>query len=258
MAAIAGIKNIEAYRREINSSDSGEDKCRLCHCPLPDGYLEPWKDQSNNGIIRLEMWTRICQAHTRETLEDEWQKKGYPKPDWGTLASRTTKYLCVLKNIVANKVDSRFRDRFAQQQREIKGNTALLLRQERKLPFPGYYGPRGADILLDAIVSQLGSKVGDTAKKDPLIARGGVSAFIQQVLVPEVAIRLIAEDMKVSERAAFRILEESVEIGEKLNSTGERGDLYNDADGDNWVDVNATQRRQSRVNPDESWEEMDY
>jgi hypothetical protein len=105
-------------------------------------------------------------------------------------------------------------------------------------------------------MSQLGSRVGDAAKKDPLIGRGGVSAFIQQVLVPEVAVRLIAEDMKVSELAAFKILEESVEIGEKLNSAGESGDLYSDADGDNWVDVNATQRKQSLMS--ESWEEMDY
>lgn len=147
MAALAGIKDIEAYRREIQSGDSGEDKCRLCLCPLPDGYLEPWKDQSIDGIIRLEMWTKICQSHTRETLEDEWRKKGYPKPDWRTLASRITKHLRVLKKIIADKVNSRFRDQFAQQQKEIKGNTAMLLRQERKLTFPGYYGPRGGDIL---------------------------------------------------------------------------------------------------------------
>ena len=86
--------------------------------------------------------------------------------------------------------------------------------------------------------------MGRAADSDPLIGRAGVSAFVQHVLVPEVAVRLIAEDMGVGEAEAACILEESIDIGEKLHSTAERQDLYGDDDDDaGWVDVNATQQQ---------------
>lgn len=108
-------------------------------------------------------------------------------------------------------------------------------------------------------MTRLGERVGGAAANDPLIARGGASAFMQHVLVPELGIRLISEDMKVDEKEAYRILEESRELGEKFNPGGNEGDMYgDDEDGDTWVDVNATQRRRSMKMDVDEWEEMDY
>ena len=147
IAALAGVDDVKAYQRKVQSAAATDNMCRLCQARLPERYLEPWKDRAKNGIIRLEMWAQICQAHTREGLEEQWRQKGYPVLDWGALAGRVMGHLATLREIVTGDLPSRYRDIFAQQQREIKGRTAMLLRQERTLPFPGYYGPRGADIL---------------------------------------------------------------------------------------------------------------
>ena len=46
---------------------------------------------------------------------------------------------------------------------------------------------------------------------------GGVSGFVQAVLVPELAEQLVGEDMKVSAETAREIIDESAELGDLLN-----------------------------------------
>lgn len=91
---------------------------------------------------------------------------------------------------------------------------------------------------LHEITVRLASFVGDAGKKDRLIAQGGVAAFIQTVLVPELGVRLIMEDMNVRETKARAILDESREIGEKLNMDEFTDDIYDEEDGP-WFDINA-------------------
>ena len=45
---------------------------------------------------------------------------------------------------------------------------------------------------------------------------GGVSGFVQAVLVPELAEQLIMEDMKVSRERSREVIVESAELGELL------------------------------------------
>ena len=45
-----------------------------------------------------------------------------------------------------------------------------------------------------------------------------MSGFIQAVLVPELAVQLIAEDLKVSEVKARDVAVKSAELGDLLNS----------------------------------------
>ncbi|KAI5786672.1 RTC4-like domain-containing protein, partial [Pyronema domesticum] len=228
LSAIAGIRDLNELRR-LHTLDDSQETCRLCRLPLPAGYLEKWRRDAPNGIILLETWTKICRQHTRSVLEDEWNSRGYPVIDWKKLSKRAEKYLPYLRKITDGSKESKLRKEFEQQQKEIRGNTAMLLRQERKLPFPGYYGPRGGDILLEIIMRRLGSEVGKAAEGDKLIARGGVSAFVQQVLVPEAGIRLIMEDMGIRDQEkAKEVLEESREIGEKLWGSAEMGDLMDE------------------------------
>jgi hypothetical protein len=108
---------------------------------------------------------------------------------------------------------------------------------------------------LHIIMSKLGSRVSNAAKRDPLISGSSVSAFIQHVLVLEVVVQLIMEDMKVGQSEARRIMEESQPIGEKLNSTTEKEDLYGANDDSRWIDVNAASMQKPH---DDEWLEMDY
>jgi len=69
------------------------------------------------------------------------------------------------------------------------------------------------------------------------LAHSSAAAFVQAVLVPEMAVRLIMEDMKVTEKRARKVLEESRSIGEILNLKDYQEDIY--GTGGNWVDVNS-------------------
>jgi len=83
---------------------------------------------------------------------------------------------------------------------------------------PGYYGARGARVMMEFVLSQLAPRIRTLAGSDRLIASaGGVSGYVQSVLVPELATRLVMQDMDTSEERAMQVLEESGEIGELVN-----------------------------------------
>lgn len=45
----------------------------------------------------------------------------------------------------------------------------------------------------------------------------GPVGYAQEVLVPELAVRLVKEDMGVNEETARQILRETIDLGEKVN-----------------------------------------
>jgi hypothetical protein len=49
------------------------------------------------------------------------------------------------------------------------------------------------------------------------VNQAGVVGYTQTVLVPELAIRLIKEDMGVDDASARNIMRESINLGEKMN-----------------------------------------
>lgn len=77
---------------------------------------------------------------------------------------------------------------------------------------------------MDHIVSHLSDDIRKQAKRDKLVAssgvQGGVSGFVQAVLVPHLAERLIKEDMNLKGdwfSKARDIVAESYELGEILH-----------------------------------------
>lgn len=69
----------------------------------------------------------------------------------------------------------------------------------------------------DNIVSKFNSKIRRLAASDKLISSGGVSRYVQAVLVPELAVLLVMDDMKVDEEKAREVIRDSVDIGNLLN-----------------------------------------
>lgn len=55
------------------------------------------------------------------------------------------------------------------------------------------------------------------ASSDHIVKAAGVAGYAQSVLVPELAVRLVMEDMDISDDAARQILRESIQLGQKLN-----------------------------------------
>lgn len=66
-------------------------------------------------------------------------------------------------------------------------------------------------------MSRFARKLRRLAASDKLISSGGVSRYVQAVLVPELAVLLIKDDMKVDEEKAREVLRDSVDIGNLLN-----------------------------------------
>ncbi len=75
-----------------------------------------------------------------------------------------------------------------------------------------------SDVLrAENIMSRFASKLRRLAASDKLISSAGVSRYVQAVLVPELAVLLVMDDMKVDEEKAREVLRDSVEIGNLLN-----------------------------------------
>jgi hypothetical protein len=55
------------------------------------------------------------------------------------------------------------------------------------------------------------------ATTDDLIKTAGVAGYTQSVLVPELAVLLVKDDMKVNDEDARRIMRESMDIGDRVN-----------------------------------------
>ena len=78
--------------------------------------------------------------------------------------------------------------------------------------------------MLETIMHLLANRIREVGTNDRLIAAGGVSAFVQSVLVPELGVRLVMEDMKIAEDKARAVVKATVEIGELINDEeGEGG-----------------------------------
>jgi len=67
------------------------------------------------------------------------------------------------------------------------------------------------------IMSRFASKLRRLAASDKLISSGGVSGFVQAVLVPELAVLLVMDDLNVDLERAREVLRDSAEIGNLLN-----------------------------------------
>lgn len=77
------------------------------------------------------------------------------------------------------------------------------------LPSAGYYGPKGANLVAEAICVSFGDVLMRVAQFDPLIRARSAVEFLQPVVVPEVVVDPIREDMRIDGENALDILEES-------------------------------------------------
>ena len=67
-------------------------------------------------------------------------------------------------------------------------------------------------------MSKFTRKIRRLAASDDLISSGGVSEFVQAVLVPELAVLLVQTDMHIDDKEKAReVLRNSVDIGHVLN-----------------------------------------
>ncbi|KAI9172030.1 hypothetical protein HJFPF1_01522 [Paramyrothecium foliicola] len=188
---------------------SATPSCPWCGEPVEEALL---KEFSSGRRLNVRMQTKFCQKHRRQTALTTWKTRKYPTIEWLQLEERLSKHREFLLDIVNGK-PSHFRTRLAD---DIGAGKARSLKKEGNLN-PGYYGPRGFNIMSDYLVQEFSDLLKQRAVDDRVIAGRGSAAFIQAVLVAELGVQLISEDLNVSVDEARNIMEESKALGEMVH-----------------------------------------
>ncbi len=196
---------------EHSESSNSNPVCPSCKKPVYQEDLNEYK--ASHSTLTVSNMRRFCEQHTLRTARETWESERYPDIDWHRLEARITEHYDFLRKIL-DGAPSHYRDRFAEATRS--GRNRTLLRSDINLT-PGYYGIRGLNVMTEQLILELAAQLRERAVKDKLVSARGVAMFLQSVLVPELAVRLIMEDMDVGEEKARRILEESSAVGELLN-----------------------------------------
>jgi hypothetical protein len=183
--------------------------CPWCGEPVEESLL---KNFARGRRLNVSMQTNFCRKHRKQTALKTWEVRKYPTIDWKGFEDRFIDHLDFLIGIVDGK-PSHFRTKLAN---DIDSGKARSVKKEGNLN-PGYYGPRGFNIMSDYLVREFGKKLMQRAVDDRVIAGRGSAAFIQSVLVAELGVQLISEDMGVGEEEARDIMEESKAIGDMVN-----------------------------------------
>ncbi|KAI1775611.1 hypothetical protein F4818DRAFT_414348 [Hypoxylon cercidicola] len=204
------VSDDEAGDTTIDSPVAVTTRCPMCREVVDAELLEKFSDR---GRMNIRKQAAFCRLHKRHTALNSRSQQGYPKINWGTINKRCEKHHDFLKDILEGTQQSHYRD--VLREKVESGKNRTLLKTQDSLT-PGYYGPRGLRAMTEYIMRTLSSIVRKRAVEDRLVSARGYTGYVQTVLVPELAVRLIMEDMSVAEADAQKIMHDSIEVGELL------------------------------------------
>ncbi|KAK9472486.1 RTC4-like domain-containing protein [Dipodascopsis tothii] len=215
----------EARRLEIESEDAaliatltadaetaGTAECPLCGQRLSAELRERFA--RSKKTVRFAY--AVCTAHKREDVVRAASGKNYPSQiDEADVVARAEPHMGTLAAIVRDEHPSEFRDRARQRAEATAGTRQDALGQaaDDDDTLPGYYGPRGQGIMLRAVLEALSDTIRRASRTQRWIVKLSVSGYATNVLVPELAVRLIMQDRAISERRARKVMRASAEYG---------------------------------------------
>lgn len=240
-----GLEILEYLRK-----DSAMAVCPVCKDQVDREFLEEF----NNGKrLRSRQQFRFCKAHKARSARSEWAAKGFPKIDWHNFDRRLQKYHPIIDDILKGTRASFYRNAAEDMMNQLKVMTVQHMWDDTASVdglSPGYYGSRGARAMYvsptlfspvflqslppfrlptsmigsclivrssENLTSNFASKLRRRAPSDKVISTGGVAAYIQSVLAPELAVLLVMDDMKTDAENARAILKDSTDIGNLVN-----------------------------------------
>jgi hypothetical protein len=181
-------------------------------CPMCGKSVDP-ADLRAFGDMNTRQQERFCRSHQRKTARDDWSLNGYPTIDWDKLDSRITKLHSFIRELI-NGADSHYRDRL--EETVNAGKNRSLLKSDFN-PTPGYYGTRGLRAISENTMNKFTKLLKKRMVVDRLMAARGFTPYVEYVVVPEVAVKLIMDDMDVGDERAREIMTESLGVGELLS-----------------------------------------
>jgi RTC4-like domain len=219
----------------LPNEDDDEDyqtMTQMAKCPMCGESVDP-SDLRAYGHMNTRKQEKFCRSHRRATALKTWDNEEYPIIDWVKLDSRISKYHSFIKELI-NGADSHFRDRLAETVNA--GKDRSLLKSDSN-PIPGYYGTRGVRAISENTMRKFTQLLKRRMVVDRLLAARGFAHYVECVIVPEVAVKLIMEDMNCGAERAREIMTTSLEVGELLSEevrdvVTRRGseDIFEDSD----------------------------
>ena len=169
--------------------------------------------------MNVRMQAKFCREHKKRSAEATYIQRGYPRIAWPQLDQRLQRHYPRLERVLAGAAPSHFRARLADKVARGADRTLLgaIMTDDFKASTTGYYGARGARVLMERVTAAFAAELRQRAPSDKLIAAGGVGQFVQEVLVPELAMLLVMEDMGIGEERAREILKESGAVGDLVH-----------------------------------------
>ncbi|KAJ5929127.1 hypothetical protein N7454_006975 [Penicillium verhagenii] len=188
--------------------------CPMCKAEVDPELLRQFRNQPNQ---RLREQERFCSSHRHESATKEWEARGYPDIEWDTFEQRLDGHFPDLEKFLNPEEPSYYRNILDSAHKAGKSLRLTLDDDVIENISCGYYGSKGAQIMLHVVMDRFAVRLRRLAKIDTLVAKMGIAGYAQSVIVPELATRLIKQDMGVVAGIAREIMRDSIEIGEKLN-----------------------------------------
>lgn len=227
------MDHIDDYVRELPAEAEEGTACPICNEPVDqDYYWSFWKGLDKT----VKNQAAFCHTHRKATAQKEYLAEGYPsvdgipRIDWSAIPERIKKHRMALYSILTNETPSAHRTRYTPL--ALTGKAAAIPSKRHDLSpskqrhldsyaldsnavYPGYYGPRGRRLITEAVMALLSSEI--KRSTDPVVMTSGPATFVQAVLVPEVAVRLIMEDLMCDAESAEEVRERTYEMGTLLH-----------------------------------------
>ncbi|ORX96748.1 RTC4-like domain-domain-containing protein, partial [Clohesyomyces aquaticus] len=193
--------------------------CPVCRTPIPTNQFQDFR--SAHPQLRPRDLRRFCREHKHREALEEYTSKNYPTIDWPNFPKRIKRHLPRLQAVLTDSTLDPSHYRVLHEQRATKGKertTLALLSSDKILESTtGYYGPRGARVMMEAITEHLSDLIRECMISDQVVRFGGIGNFVQRVLVPELSCCLVMEDFGVEAERARDIVEESGACGGFVN-----------------------------------------
>ncbi|KAG0035609.1 hypothetical protein BGZ81_005587 [Podila clonocystis] len=192
--------------------------------PVPRADAAVWDDTDSEpeaGKVSLVDQFEFCRIHMAEmTFVPEGLRKNYPVSiNFDELDARVEQMKGELQDIIEDNVQSRYLERVKKTYKSLgtmgARQPAVMLATVQDTQ-PGYYGSKGAERLFEILVRMF---IESNILTYKLAHPQRPSEYVQQVLIPEAGLRLIAEDQKkfgqhdITLEDARIIMAESVEFG---------------------------------------------
>jgi len=211
----------EQRRKELAARVPDQGDCPMrCGKMLPRSLLD-----TLSLTASFKEQRRFCQRHQIEDARLAWKTRKYPNIDWDDFSNRLESHDRTVKRFFENADRLHFRRLMADRLKSGKSRNLLqqLKNDELGNLGVGYYGTKGHDLITNHISKAFAGELRSRAASDNVMSAQGAMAYVQEVLVPELATVLIKEDLNVNEGEARRVMRESTEIGDLLHPSDGRG-----------------------------------